>query len=198
MNAQAILDQIAVDAQASAARIREEAAARAEEMKAASRAKIEGMHEALVAQARKDGDELGERMVRMAGLEARKELLAQKRALLDEAFLRARAGLSAKPVAQKRAFFLRQIARAARGDEALAVSANADWLDGAFLADANAALAAAGKPGQLSLAADRPAACEGVVLRQNGTEVRCTFEAMVDEARSALEQQAAATLFEEP
>lgn len=198
MNAQAILDQIAADAQASVARIQEDAAARAEEMKAASRVKIEGMHAALVAQAHKEGDELGERMMRMAALEERKALLAQKRALLDEAFSLARESLSAKPTAEKRTFFLREIARCARGDEQLAVSAEAGWLDDAFLHDANAALQAVGKPGQLTLAADRPAGCEGVALRQNGTEVRCTFEAMVDEARSRMEQQVAATLFEEP
>ncbi len=198
MNAQAILDQIAADAQASAERIKTEAAARADELRTLSRVKIEGLHTALVLKAREDGDALGERMVRMAGLEARKELLAQKRALLDESFARARASLSAKPVAQKRAFFLRQIARCAYGDETLAVSESADWLDERFVSDANAELVAVGKPGNLTLAADRLTGSEGILLRRNGTEVCCTFDAMLEEARAAMEQQVAATLFVEP
>ncbi len=196
MNAQAILDKIGLDAQETAQRIAEEAKARCDQLKAASRTKIEAQHAAMLAQAQRDSDELAQRMTRMAELDDRKALLEKKRALIDAAFARAAEMLAATPVAEKRAFFLKQIVRFATGGEALAVSENAAWFDAAFLADANRALAEAGKPAGLTLAEDRPSGSEGITLRAGGAEVRCTVAVMLDEARAAMEQQVAAELFD--
>ena len=195
MNAQAILDKIGQDAREAAQRMAGEATARVAQLKTASRAKIESLHAATVAQAKRDSDELEQRTLRMAELEQRNALLAQKRALIDEAFARAGALMAAMPLPEKRAYFVRAVVRYAGGGETLAVSRNAPWFDEAFLADVNAAMAAAGKPATLTLAQDRPQADEGVTLLQGGAEVRCTFAVLLDEARAQLEQQIASELF---
>ncbi len=197
MNAQAILDKIAQDAQDAAVRIDSEARAKAAQLKAASRFKIEAQHAATLAQAQRDSDELEQRMLRMAELEERKAMLAKKRMLIDDVFSQTYALLAQMTTAEKRAFFLRQIVRFATGDETLAISQNAAWFDEAFLADANTALAAAGKPGRLVLALERTQADEGVTLRHGGAEIRCTLRVLMDDARSTMEQQAAEALFAE-
>lgn len=195
MNAQAILDQIGQDAQAAAQRIAEEAQAKAAHLKSASRSKIESLHAAMLSQAQRDSDELEQRMLRMAELDSRKALLAKKRALIDEAFAHAGELLRAMSAGEKRAFFLGQITRYASGNEKLLVSEDAPWFDDALLTDANAALAKAGKPANLSLADGRVAGDEGVTLRQGGAETRLTLGVLLAEARAQMEQQVAAELF---
>ena len=134
--------------------------------------------------------------VDVAELEDRKLLLGQKRKLIDRAFEQAYAKLLAAPAAERRTFFLRQVTAGAAGHETLAVGETAcDWFDDGFLADANRSLAEKGKPGALTLAAKRVPGCAGVVLTTRGAEVRCTFEALIEEARAGLEQQVADTLF---
>ena len=195
MNAEAILNKIGEDAKETAERIESEAQARAAEWKAASRDRIEGMHATMVAQARKDGDELEQRLLRMSELEDRKALLQKKRELIDAAFARASEKLVATTASEKRAFFLRQILRFAAGDETLVIGAeHADWFDERFITEANKALVANGKPGRLAPSAEQRRGCIGLVLVSNGAEIPCTFGAFLEEARADMEQQVAADL----
>ena len=199
MNAQAILNQIEADARETAQKTLTDAQTKAEEMKAASREKIEGMHKALLSQAQTEGDAQEQRMLRMAELEERKELLAKKRALMDEAFEMAGKKLSAAGNPDKRAFFLRQLLTFATGGETLAIgSENAGWFDDHFLPDANAALLKAGKTAGLTLATEKCSGCEGFLLIAGGAEIRCTFHALLEEACANMEQAVAADLFGEP
>ncbi|NLI20346.1 MAG: hypothetical protein GX418_02175 [Clostridiales bacterium] len=199
MNAEAILIKIEEDAKEAAARIAGEARVKAEALTAASREKIEGMHKAALSQAERDAAEMEQRMLRMAELDDRKALLGKKRALIDETFVKAGELLLAAPAAQRRALFLGRIAACAGGTETLSVGAlGADWFDGNFLTDANAALAAVGKPAGLTLAADRRPDCAGVVLTQSGAEIHCTLDAFLEEARADMEQPVATELFGEP
>ena len=196
MNAQAILIKIEEDAKETAGRIKADATARAEERKAASREKIEGMYQAMLAQAAREGDELEQRMLRMAELDARKALLQKKRALMDEAFERAAALLAELPNPEKRAYFQKQIVRCATGSETLRVGdRQAGWYDDAFIAEVNRALEGAGKPGKLVASGTPYPGCTGVVLLTGGAEVHCTMEAALEEARVYMEQQVAAELF---
>ena len=196
MNAEAILIKIGEDARATAAKLQSDAQAKAEEMKATSRAKIEGMHQAMLAQAEKDGAELEQRMLRMAELDDRKALLTQKRTLIDEAFAQASAKLVAASATDKRAFFLTQIVRYADGSETLAIGQTAaDWASGNFLAEANEALKLAGKSGNLTLDIATQPEGVGFLLVSHGAEIRCTFDALLDEVRTVLEQTVATELF---
>ena len=199
MNAQAILSKIEEDANLTADKLLSDAQAKATELKAASRAKIETMHQAMLAQAERDSKEQEERLLRMNALDERKTLLGKKREMIDEAFALAGEQLAKAPAAEKRAFFLRQTVACAHGDETLIPGADAsDWLDDAFVTEANAALTAAGKPGKLTLGEERRAGCTGVILATRGSEIRCTFDAYMEEARAELEQQVAEILFGEP
>ena len=197
MNADAILIKIEEDARLAGERMLAEAQAKAEAMKAASREKIEEMHNAMLKKAATDSAELEQRMQRMAELDERKALLSQKRALIDQAFSKARDLLNGADADQKRTFFLSQVVNHASGDETLYLGdAAADWFDGGFLAAANQALVQQGKPGLLTLAPERAAGCEGVVLKARGAETHCTFDAILSDIRPELEQQVASMLFD--
>jgi V/A-type H+/Na+-transporting ATPase subunit E len=196
MNAQAILNKIEENARDTAQNTVAQAQAKAEELKNASRVKIEEMHRTLLSQAERDGEALEQRMLRMAELDERKELLAKKRALMDEAFALAGARLSAVPASEKRAFFLKKLLAVASDGETLVIGAkNAEWFDERFFAEANEALKKAGKTDGLTLAAEKREGCEGFTLCKGGVELRCTFDALLDEARSLQEQQMVEDLF---
>lgn len=197
MNAQAILDQIREDARAQGEKILADAQAKASETKAASREKIEAMHQSMISQAEKESAEMEQRMLRMAELDERKELLQKKRGLMDEAFALASQKLRAMPKTDKRAFFLGQVEKAAQGNETLRVGAEgADWFDGGFVAEANQSLEKQGKPAGLRVdSAGAVPGATGVVLAAQGMEVHCTFEALLDTMRAELETQVANALF---
>ena len=199
MNAQAILSKIEEDANLTADKLLSDAQVKSTELKAASRDKIEAMHKAMLALAEHDSKELEQRMIRMHELDERKALLGKKRELIDEAFALAKDQLAKSPVARRRAFFLKQAVACANGNETLIPGADAsDWFDDAFVAEINAALVAAGKPGGLVLGNERRAGCTGVILATRGSEIRCTFDANMEEARAELEHQVAGILFNEP
>ncbi len=196
MNAQAILQKIEDDALEAAKQTKADAEKRAGEIQSASRARVESMRDEMVKQANEESEALAGRMRRMAELDLRKHLLQKKRAVIDEAFAAAQAELCKTPAAEARAFLLRQAAAAAQGVEALIIGENnMDWFDDAFTADLNAALDKAGKPAKVILAGERRAGVTGVILSHGGTEVYCTFEAMLEGVRAGLETEIAQILF---
>ncbi len=196
MNAQAILEQIREDAKATAATAVAQAQEKAAEIRNASRQKIEAMRDEMVSVAEKESAELEQRLLRMAELDDRKELLGKKRELMDEAFSLALSKLTAMPAADKRAFFLQQVTAAAQGTQKLIIGANnADWFDAAFLEEANKALAETQKDATLGLSEERRNGCTGVILASEGAETHCTFETLLDAKRSDLETVIAAQLF---
>lgn len=196
MNAQPILEQIREDAQLAAEKIVADAQKKAAELKDASREKIEGMHAAMVSQAEKESSQLEERMLRMAELDERKELLQKKRDLMDEAFQLAKEKLKAMPADQKRAFFFGRATDAAQGGETLVIgSESGEWFDTAFVEDVSRALEKLGKAGGLTLGTEGRTGVTGVILVKGGAETHCTFETLLEAQRAQLETKVAETLF---
>ncbi len=196
MNAQAIVSKIEQDARDTAGQLRADAQAKAEALKAASREKINAMHQTMLSQAGKDSESLEQRLLRMAELDDRKDLLGMKRALIDEAFAMAGEKLKNAPAEKKRSFFLQTVVDYANGNETLIIGAkDTDWFDEGFVSDANAALSKAGKKAALTLAPEQRADSAGVILVSGGAEIKCTFAALLDEVRVGMEQQVAETLF---
>ncbi|HIU18702.1 MAG TPA: V-type ATP synthase subunit E [Candidatus Limiplasma stercoravium] len=197
MNAQAILQKIEDDARAAAQAAKDEAQQRVQSLKEDSSARLKRMHDDMIAQAGRESEELAGRMRRMAELDGRKLLLQAKRDLIDEAFAAALDALCAQSAKKRRAFFLRQAVEAAAGTETLIVGANAaDWYDAAFLKELNKALAAQGKPGKVTASDDLRQGVTGLVLSGGGTEVSCTLESLLDNARGTMETEVAQILFE--
>lgn len=195
MNADAILKRIEQDARQAAEETLNEAKARAEAIKASYEKKLHAADEAALEQARRDSLALDDRMQRMAELDARKALLADKRAVLDEAFAAALRKMQAMPANKAKAFGLKVLLEAAGGNETVVADKDSAWCDEAFVAEANKALAAAGRAGKLTLSAEKQALGGGFLLLSGGMEVNCSFPAALQAQRAELEAEVASMLF---
>ena len=139
-----------------------------------------------------------DRMLRMAELDMRKALLATKRQAIDEAFDRALERMRAMDTATAREFVMRQLLENAGGTESIGFDARDEKVyTPEFVATVNAALKKAGKSGELRLAAERRAIGGGFILKDGGAEIMCTYEAIMSQARSALEGDVLKLLFPE-
>lgn len=198
MNAQAILDKILEDAKENASAVLKDANDRAGAMRKATEERIATARTRTQAQAQEDAKAAAVRMERMAELDERKLLLRDKREMMGRAFDLALKKMQAMPPKQAREFLLATLTELADGDEQLVVGAQSDgWMDASFLAQANAALTAAGKPGKLTLAKEKRPGVSGVILARHDTEIHCTYQALLDSRRLELEAQVAQTLFPE-
>ena len=197
MNAQAILDKILQDAKENASATLRDANDRAQGMKKASDERIAAARAQTEARAKQDAEAATARMQRMAELDERKLLLADKRRMMDQAFALALTKMKAMPAAQARAFLLTSLTELAEGDETLLVGAENDgWMDDKFLADANAALAAKGKPARLTLSEEARPFQGGRYVQDGSVEVNCTFAALLRVQREHTAKDVAAILFD--
>jgi V/A-type H+-transporting ATPase subunit E len=196
MNADAIVGTILDDARAEAARILGEADARAAENRARAEAEVQALRERAEADARRETAELQDRMLRMAALDQRKAELAAKREVIDQVFALTLQKMQRMPADQKKGYLEKLLLENAEGDEQVILSdGDAGLLDEIALTRVNVALARAGKVGRLSLSPTRRALDGGFLLKKGGMEVNCTFRALLNQSRPALEAEAANLLF---
>ena len=189
-------------------KIEEEAAAEVATILAAAKTKADASAEKIIEEAHIKAQEIREesllaakeaahRQELIAELEARKNSLDSKRQILEEAYL-----LAAKELAQleeeKWKKLIIAIVRNASvtGQEKLCVPAKdlAKYQNG-FLLEINAALAAKGKRGELSLAEEAAPFADGVLLIGKNSDVDCSFATILQEMRRKTEREVAAILF---
>ncbi len=189
-------------------KIEEEAAAEVAAILAAAKTKADASAEKIIEEAHIKAQEIREesllaakeaahRQELIAELEARKNSLDSKRQILEEAYL-----LAAKELAQleeeKWKKLIIAIVRNASvtGQEKLCVPAKdlAKYQNG-FLLEINAALAAKGKRGELSLAEEAASFADGVLLIGKNSDVDCSFATILQEMRRKTEREVAAILF---
>ena len=189
-------------------KIEEEAAAEVAAILAAAKTKADASAEKIIEEAHIKAQEIREESLLaakeaahsqelIAELEARKNSLDSKRQILEEAYL-----LAAKELAQleeeKWKKLIIAIVRNASvtGQEKLCVPAKdlAKYQNG-FLLEINAALAAKGKRGELSLAEEAAPFADGVLLIGKNSDVDCSFATILQEMRRKTEREVAAILF---
>jgi V/A-type H+/Na+-transporting ATPase subunit E len=174
------------EANEKAALIKKEAAATA-----AARA------EKIIVQARKDAAERKRRIIGVAELEARKEVLAAKQELIGEVFARSLEELLGVDD-QTYLTLLRQLLleNVQSGTETVALNAkDLKRIPTGFWKEINEQLQNKGKAGKLTLASE---ACDirgGFILLAEGVEINCSFEALLAMKRDELEPKVAALLF---
>lgn len=196
MDVQGILEKIESDAKAAAKQTLTDARKKADGIRAQAEAQAQAQKEAMAKRIQTEKAEMESRMLRMAELEDKKAQLAVKREVMDGAFDLAVQKLRQLPDDQKRAFFRAQLLSAAQGNETVLIGReNSAWFTDAFLRDVNAALEKAGKPGNLAKAGSVDGC--GFELRRGGEARKCTFEALVEDSRMALEGDVARALFQE-
>ncbi len=190
-----ITERITMDAQADANAI----LARAKEDASAVLANYQKMAEdeknRLLEEGRKKTAEREIRMVSVAELEGRKQLLSVKQQLISEAFAKALDSLLHLPTEEYVSLLTNLVANAAAGNEELLFSEK-DWdaYGEQVTAAANQKL---GKNGKLTLAAETRPIQGGVILKQGDIEVNCSLETQVRMMKEELALEIAAVLFEE-
>ncbi len=205
MGAKQILDAILADANADVDSMLADAEAGALQTKQKALADAQAEVDAIAARTNAEADETEKRRLLTAGIEARKNTLAAKRALLDEAFAAAVENLCALAPEAYAALVTGLVAAGAEtGSEKLCVPAahrerfEKPYLGGkTMLALCNEALEKAGKPGKLTLGADAARFTGGALLAGEETDVDCSFEALVASYRDAHEAEVYSLLFTE-
>ena len=177
-----ILAEAKNKADASAKKIIDEAHAKAQEIQ----------EESLL-----DAKEAAHRQELIAELEARKNSLDSKRQILEEAY-----NLAAKELAQltdekwKKLIVAIVNNASVTGQEQLCVPAkDLDKYKNGLLLEINAALAAKGKKGELTLAEERAPFTDGILLIGKNSDVDCSFATILQEMRRKTEREVAAILF---
>jgi len=196
INTQPILDLIRKEAEETARKLLEEAQDRAMTIREQSALRVAHLEDETAQKAALDGSRMAERMQRLALLDERKDLLAAKRALIDEAFAQALSALHQLSDGEVEAQILEMVLQNAVGDEQLIPGGiNRGFYSQEFIRKANERLVRAGKEGALSDSGETAPDVCGVVLRRMNSETHCTFEAMLEGKKEALELGTAAVLF---
>lgn len=196
LNIDSIRDKLLSDARRDAARIISDADVRAQQARAASEARIADARAKAQLDVDAQAEEARSRMLRMAELDMRKALLAAKREAIDEAFCRALERMRAMDTAAARDFAARTMLESAEGTEEIVFDARDERVyTPGFVESVNAALKASGRPGRLTISAQRRAINGGFILKSGGAETVCTYEALLSQARGALEGDVMRLLF---
>jgi V/A-type H+-transporting ATPase subunit E len=137
------------------------------------------------------------RQERTNRLEARKDILGLKQAMVSAAYDKARQAVLALDEDKYVAFLAAQAGAAAlTGSEEVVLSkADRERLGARIVEAANAAAARRGLPGAMKLSDADLSADGGLVLRRGSIEVNCTLDKLLEMSHSALDAEVASVLF---
>lgn len=188
-----ILNRIRADADEAGRGILAEAKREADAVLARAREKAEAERTRLRARAKQRSDEERNRIVTLAKLSARRDLLSEKQGLIDRVFDETRKSIIAMPADEYGRFikgFLRRTVET--GDEEVIVGEGERRIDQKLLDEVSREL---GKPGGLKLSSERRTIDGGFILRRGKTETNCALDTILRDARERLETDVAGILF---
>ncbi len=151
----------------------------------------------IISKAEADSMEAYRRLLAVADLEGRKELLRAKQEVVEKAFKAAMIKLTELPDREYQKLLENMVVKtAAKGNGEIMLSAkDAGRTDGHFIENVNRSLSEAGIVGSLKLSEDRIASAGGVVIRYGEMEINNTFEILFEMLRPQLENEVVKILF---
>ncbi len=188
-----ILKKVRADADEAARQIVAEGKAAADAVTAEARDRIEAQGERMRAKARQRAEEERNRIVTLARLSGRRELLNEKQRLIGRVFEETRKSILEMSQDEYRRLiraFLRDTREA--GDVEVIVDVNETRIDQRFLDEVAREVDGAGS---LKLSSERREIGGGFILRSGRTETNCTLETILRDAREKLETKVASILF---
>jgi V/A-type H+-transporting ATPase subunit E len=188
-----ILNKIRADADEAGRGILAEAKREADAVLARAREKAEAERARLRARAKQRSDEEKNRIVTLAKLAARRDLLTEKQGLIGRVFDETRKSIIAMSADEYGRFIRNFLKRSVEtGDEEVIVGEGERRIDQKLLDDVSREL---GKPGGLRLSSERRAIDGGFILRRGKTETNCALDTILRDARERLETDVAGILF---
>ncbi len=192
-----IVRRILDDAGAKAETIKTEAAEKAEAVQAEASQKAARRQEHILKQAQKEAEEQKRRIIGVAQLEARKELLTAKQELISEAFRESLDQLVKLDDSSYLSIIRNMLLNLVEtGTETVFCSAaDLKRIPDSFWKKVNKELADRGKKGELTLSKEPRDIRGGFILQAEGVELNCSFESLLAMKRDELEPEVAAVLF---
>ena len=193
-----IIAHIENDAKAQAQAIIDEANRKAEEVRSAGEKAAQEAYDKLIREGKAECEAMLNRKIRMAEMEAKKEVLGAKQERVVETFAKSVSIICELPREEYAELFAKMAAKVSvSGTEKMYFCKNDKDECGQRIADrANELLAAQGKIGKLTVAEEAVNICGGFVLIENGIELNCSAEMLVDRCHKNMVAEVANALFE--
>lgn len=193
-----IIAHIENDAKAQAQAIIDEANRKAEEVRSAGEKAAQEAYDKLIREGKAECEAMLNRKIRMAEMEAKKEVLGAKQERVVETFAKSVSIICELPREEYAELFAKMAAKVSvSGTEEMYFCKNDKDECGQRIADrANELLAAQGKVGKLTVAEGAVNICGGFVLIENGIELNCSAEMLVDRCHKSMVAEVANELFE--
>lgn len=193
-----IIAHIENDAKAQAQAIIDEANRKAEEVRSAGEKAAQEAYDKLIREGKAECEAMLNRKIRMAEMEAKKEVLGAKQERVVETFAKSVSLICTLPREEYAELFAKMAAKVSvSGTEEMYFCKNDKDECGQRIADrANELLAAQGKVGKLTVAEGAVNICGGFVLIENGIELNCSAEMLVDRCHKSMVAEVANELFE--
>ena len=195
MGAEEVVEKILADAKAEAEKIKKQA----EETQAAEQAKLDEQLSEYKKQtdiiAKKAGEDKKAHLLAAARMDIARQLLAEKRKILDEVFAQARQHLENLSDEQYCKLMTRLMLEAVEsGDEEVIIDNEEKRIDQKFIKNINQQLAP-GRKGNLRLSEDRDNIGAGFILKRGKIKNNVSVEVLLAQARRELEIELAKELF---
>lgn len=197
MDAEPVLEKILSDAQADAEKIRKAAEAKQAEQQSQLDEQLREYRKQTDMLAQRAGEEKRAHLLAAARMDSAKQLLAEKRKILDEVFVKAREQIENLSDEQYCELMAKLMLEAVEtGDEEVVVDNKERRIDQKFIESINQQLAPARK-GNLKLSADRANLGGGFILKRSKVKNDVSIEVLLALARKELEIELAKELFED-
>ncbi|MCD6507639.1 V-type ATP synthase subunit E [Candidatus Poribacteria bacterium] len=194
-----ILRKIEEDARREADKILSEARARAEEILHSAEQEAERIRENLLEEARREAQTHKSRLISMAQLDMRKEILQEKQNLIDQVFQIALERLLRMEDEEYRELIremLKQVVE--HGDEEIILcERDKSRISQGFIQTLNKELESEGKPGKLTIAEETGDFSGGFILRRGKIELNNSFDALLQAAKDEMRSELSQILFGE-
>jgi len=197
MNAEPVLEKILSDARAEAEKIKNAAEVKRSEEQSQIDEQLREYRKQTDTLAQKAGEEKKAHLLAAARMDIAKQLLAEKRKILDEVFDKAREQLKNLPDEQYRKLMTKLMLEAVEtGDEEVIIDSTEKRIDQNFIRNINQQLAP-GRKGNLKLSGDRANIGGGFILKRGKIKNDVSVKVLLARARRELEIALAKELFED-
>jgi V/A-type H+-transporting ATPase subunit E len=197
MNAEPVLEKILSDARAEAEKVKKAAGAKRSEEQAQLDEKLREYREQTDMLAQKAGEDKKAHLLAAARMDIAKQLLAEKRKILDEVFTQARRqieSLSDKDYCDLMTKLMLEAVET--GDEEVVVDSKERRIDQNFIKSINQQLGS-GRKSNLKLSEERADVGGGFILKRGKIKNNVSIEVLLAQARERHESELAKGLFED-
>lgn len=195
--AEKLRKKIIGDAEAEARKVVEEGEAEASSIKAEAEGRTREIAAEFAEKAASRAEEYIRRQISLRELEARKAILAEKGALIDDVFAKALEELRKRDREGGYALTRKLLLSAVEtGDEEIILSReDKQRMDDSFIKGLNTELARAGKRGEITISGETRDIKGGFVLRRGRLETNASFDTLLAMLRDDIETEIADALF---